>query len=268
MSTPISRTTHTWLPPRASLEAAIVQREIDTDPAITLRRNQQLQSSIDQLNSLASGTDYCIGRSYQSLAVAVVQDIVVLGHGELIGLENKTNEYAIVNQMQAAGLVLAKIEQLIEILKQRHDVTCCARSHAVLDILSMIKILTKLQAKQDASRRLHVKELNTKMWDNFSVHFNIPSFGELVKIAEADEPCCICLESFSNVTYEKARLRLSCCDKKTSVCVACFTKHAFTASDSAQKSFFTCLFCRKELSLYPLPLPSRKRKSRSDNNNE
>lgn len=232
--------------------------------ATTTERNKQLRELTTRYEARGAQTEHGIMRAIQMLSASVLGDLCALGHGELVGL-TETND-SVEQQATAAIEVTTKIPLLIALVEQQclaqgdtvqHEFSRL-RAAAVLGALRVIHMAQMTLAKEREAKRVFVEKINRTMIDNFVLHFSPAQFG-ITGTTTDESQCPVCTTDYDE--KQCVALRPNCCQRKSSICEACYARHAYQSSQCGQTPTFTCPFCRHEEPLYPPPvLVKRKRK--------
>lgn len=250
------------VPPLKSLSSARPRPATKELAATTTGRNKQLRELGTRYEARGAQTEHGIMRAIQMLSASVLGDLCALGHGERVGL-TETNDN-VEQQATAAIEVTTRVPLLIALVEQQclaqddtlqHEFSRL-RATAVLGALRVIQMAQMTLAKEREARQVFIEKINRAMIDNFVLHFSPAQFG----VNGTDESQCpVCTTDYDG--KQCVALRPNCCQRKSSICEACYARHAYQSSQCGQTPTFTCPFCRHEEPLYPPPvLVKRKRK--------
>jgi len=236
--------------------------------------NRELGDYADRRRMRAAEQDLCLQQATQVLALGAVMS---LGELDAPASTLVARVRHCTDKLEAVGFVTAHTDALIAQLEQfcvaerrvlgtaaqRCDDAPLARiergsraraASSLVQTLRTVHTMRIERAKKRRERDDNLRQVYTAMRDNFARHFDPTHFGIVIDErggdSDADDACLLCSNAFDGAEPRRRRVLLECCQMKQSCCVECLMRTAYTSSNYARKSFFSCAFCRAELRTY------------------
>ncbi len=226
--------------------------------------NRRLGECAAQYQSHLRTNDYCLNSAALVLAIGACEDFFNETYfGALrraLGVPAKasqlTRALALVERIDACIVAAEKLAECHrgEISAAQASSGCVSglllvRQSKLDSTVDTLRLVRRLKATRATRPTAHVQLLRgvyEEMSANFCDAFDVERFGTITAPAVPGEECRVCCEPFDPQLAHRARLTLDCCSQKQSICVACLMQHAYTKTNVAQKTFFSCPFCNHE----------------------